>query len=53
MKNVRIDKLLEDGRKYINPTDRKKEYLDFQKIMADELPAAFLYYPYGYTVSRR
>ncbi len=53
MKNVRIDKLLEDGRKYIDPTDRKKEYLDFQKIMADELPAAFLYYPYGYTVSRR
>lgn len=53
MKNVRIDKLLEDGRKYIDPTDRKKEYLDFQKIMADELPAAFLYYPYAYTVSRK
>jgi len=53
MKNVRIDKLLEDGRKYIDPTNRKKEYLDFQKIMADELPAAFLYYPYAYTVSRK
>ncbi len=53
IKNVRIDKLLEDGRKYIDPTNRKKEYLDFQKIMADELPAAFLYYPYGYTVSRK
>lgn len=53
MKNVRIDKLLEDGRKNIDPSDRKKEYLDFQKIMADELPAAFLYYPYAYTVSRK
>lgn len=53
MKNVRIDKLLEDGRKYIDPTNRKKEYLDFQKILADELPAAFLYYPYGYTVTRK
>jgi len=53
IKNVRIDKLLEDGRKYIDPTNRKKEYLDFQKIMADELPAAFLYYPYSYTVVRK
>ncbi len=53
IKNVRIDKLLEDGRKYIDPTNRKKEYLDFQKILADELPAAFLYYPYSYTVTRR
>jgi len=53
MKNVRIDKLLEDGRKSIEPSDRKKEYLDFQKIMADELPAAFLYYPYRYTITRK
>ena len=53
LKNVRIDKLLEDGRKTLNPADRKKEYVDFQKILADELPAAFLYYPYSYTVERK
>ena len=53
IKNVRIDKLLEDGRKYIEPANRKKEYLDFQKILVDELPAAFLYYPYSYTVTRK
>ncbi len=53
LRNVRIDKLLEDGRKTLDPTDRKKEYVDFQKILADELPAAFLYYPYSYTVVRK
>jgi peptide/nickel transport system substrate-binding protein len=52
-KNLRIDKLLEDGRKSINMNVRKKIYDDFQKYLQDESPAAFLYFPYVYEVSRK
>lgn len=52
-KNVRVDKLLEDGRATLNPTSRKTFYRDFQKTIADDLPALFLYYPYAYTVERK
>lgn len=52
-KNPRIDKLLEDGRKIVDSQERKKKYFDFQKYLADDIPAAFLYHPLTYTVSRR
>ena len=52
-KNVKIDKLLEDGRSSIFPADRKKYYIDFQKTIVDDLPAIFLYYPYVYTIERK
>lgn len=52
-KNVRIDKLLEDGRKTTNQEDRKKIYADFQKYLLDDTPASFLYFPYEYKVARR
>lgn len=52
-KNVKIDKLLEDGRKTYHQEERKKIYADFQKYLADESPAAFLYYPTVYTISRK
>lgn len=52
-KNVRIDKLLEDGRSTISIDDRRKIYFDFQKVMLDDPPAAFLYYPYVYTIKRK
>lgn len=52
-KNVRVDKLLEDGRKILNIEERKKIYLDFQRIIIDELPAYFIAYPYVYTIEKR
>lgn len=51
--NKRIDKLLEDGRKTINKNERLKIYADFQRFLAEEAPAAFLYYPKVYTVRRK
>ncbi len=52
-KNVKIDKLLEDGRNTNSIEERKKLYLEFQKIILDDPPAAFLYYPYIYTIKRK
>ena len=52
-KNVRIDKLLEDGRKTTNLDERKKIYADFQKYIQDDVPASFLYFPYEYEVVRK
>lgn len=49
-KNLRIDKLLEDGRKETNPEERMKIYADFQKYLLEDSPAAFLYFPYEYTI---
>ena len=51
-KNLRIDKLLEDGRKTSNVNERKKIYSDFQKYLLDDSPASFLYLPFTYDVSR-
>lgn len=51
--NPRIDKLLEDGRSEINIEARKKIYLDFQRFLVEDSPAAFLYYPTTYTIGRR
>lgn len=51
--NPRIDKLLEDGRSEINLEARKKIYLDFQRFLVEDSPAAFLYYPTTYTIGRR
>jgi peptide/nickel transport system substrate-binding protein len=52
-KNVKIDKLLEEGRNVFDIETRKKIYADFQKVMADDMPAHFLYYPYTYTIKRK
>ncbi len=52
-KNLRIDKLLEDGRRTNNLAERKKIYLDFQKYLIDDMPAAFLFIPYTYTITRK
>jgi len=50
--NPRIDKLLEDGRITIDHEERKKIYLDFQRFLLEDLPAAFLYHPTYYTITR-
>lgn len=54
-RNQRIDKLLEDGRQMENPSiaQRKKIYADFQKYLLADAPAAFLYFPYEYTLTRK
>lgn len=51
-KNLRIDKLLEDGRSITDSDKRKEIYTDFQKYLNDDAPAAFYYYPVVYTVSK-
>lgn len=51
-KNLRIDKLLEDGRQTYNQKERKEIYNDFQKYLIDDMPAIFLYFPYTYNLSR-
>lgn len=52
-KNVRIDKLLEDGRNTYAIAKRKEFYSDFQRILVEDMPAHFLYYPYSYTIKRK
>ncbi|HWY78841.1 MAG TPA: ABC transporter substrate-binding protein [Candidatus Sulfotelmatobacter sp.] len=52
-KNLRIDKLLEDGRKTIAINKRKQIYADFQKFLLEDSPAFFLYYPDQYTITRK
>lgn len=52
-KNLRIDKLLEDGRKTIDQDERKKIYLDLQKYLLDDSPASFLFFPYEYEIIRK
>lgn len=51
--NPRIDKLLEDGRKILEFSERKKIYSDFQRFLLDESPAVFLYYPETYTITKK
>lgn len=50
--NVKIDKLLEDGRQELDQEKRKAIYTDFQRRLVEEAPAVFLYYPTLYTVKR-
>ncbi len=41
----RVDKDLEDGRKSADIEIRKERYQDLQKVLLDDAPAAFLYFP--------
>jgi peptide/nickel transport system substrate-binding protein len=52
-KNLRIDKLLEDGRQTVDINERKKIYQDLQKYILDDPPATFLYFPYVYNLIRK
>ncbi len=52
-RNLRIDKLLEDGRKTIDVGERKIIYADFQKFLIEDVPASFLFFPYEYNISRK
>ncbi|MCX6792188.1 MAG: ABC transporter substrate-binding protein, partial [Candidatus Gottesmanbacteria bacterium] len=50
--NVKIDKLLEDGRQEMDINKRKAIYADFQRYLTEDVPAAFLYYAKSYTITR-
>ncbi len=52
LKNPRIDKLLEDGRKTLDLKTRKEIYFDFQKYLLEDVPVIFLYYPISYTIKK-
>lgn len=51
--NLRVDKLLEDGRKEADVEKRRKIYVDFQKFIQSDPPASFLFFPYTYEVTRK
>lgn len=51
--NLRVDKILEDGRQTEDIEKRKKIYADFQKYILADPPASFLFFPYSYDVTRR
>lgn len=52
--NKDVDKLLEEARKTNNLDERAKKYIDFQNILAEDLPAIFLYNPnYHYAVDKK
>jgi peptide/nickel transport system substrate-binding protein len=44
--NKQIDKVLEQARVTSNEKERGLKYVEFQNLLADELPAIFLYTPY-------
>jgi peptide/nickel transport system substrate-binding protein len=52
-KSEKIDKLLEDGRATGNIDERMRIYSNFQKVIDDDAPAYFFYYPYIYTIHRK
>lgn len=41
----RVDKDLEDARKVTSEEERKGLYFDFQKVLLEDAPATFLYFP--------
>ncbi len=49
-KNFKVDKLLEDARSIRDEEQRKGYYLEFQKVLVEDAPAAFLYHPFRYEV---
>lgn len=51
--NLRIDKILEDGRQTTQIETRKKIYADFLKYFFADPPASFLFFPYVYDVERK
>jgi len=52
-KNLKVDKILEDARNSFSLDERRKLYLEFQKVIIDDKPALFLLYPYVYEIKRK
>jgi peptide/nickel transport system substrate-binding protein len=51
--NLKIDKLLEDGRRTSDQKLRKEIYQDFQRFLLEDCPAIFLFKSGSYTISRK
>jgi peptide/nickel transport system substrate-binding protein len=51
--NLKIDKLLEDGRRTSDQKLRKEIYQDFQRFLLEDCPAVFLFKSNSFTLSRR
>lgn len=52
--NKDVDQLLEEARKTSDPEQRRVKYLHFQNILAEQLPAIFLYNPtYTYGLPKK
>lgn len=51
--NLKIDKLLEDGRRTSDQKLRKEIYQDFQRFLLEDCPAVFLFKSSSYTLSRK
>lgn len=51
-KSFKVDKLLEEGRQTIDHDARLETYSAFEKAITEDVPAAFLFYPKVYTVTR-
>jgi peptide/nickel transport system substrate-binding protein len=51
-KSYKVDLLLEEGRRTLDPKARKEIYANFQKAITEDVPAIFLFYPKLYTISR-
>jgi peptide/nickel transport system substrate-binding protein len=50
----KVDRLLEDGRSYLEQSKRKESYFEFQEVIKEEVPVIFLYHPkYTYVVNQR
>lgn len=52
-KSLKVDKLLEEGRQTLNTKERKDIYANFLKAITEDVPAAFLFYPKLYTITRK
>jgi len=48
--NAKIDELTEQGRLVVDVEERKKVYSEIQKILAEELPYVYLWYPHNIVV---
>ncbi len=51
--NLKIDKLLEDGRRTSDQKLRQEIYQDFQRFLLEDCPAVFLFKSNSYTLSRQ
>ena len=51
--DLKVDKLLEDGRQIYDQARRKEIYQDFQRFIVEDSPAIFLSHPVTYTITRK
>ncbi len=50
--NLKVDKLLEDGRRTVDPEIRATIYMDFQRFLLEDSPAVFLFHTSNFVIER-